>query len=406
MNLGYYLAKQLGSQSSRSISRISVWLAIFSIALGIAVMQIAISIVHGFEREITNKMLGFVSDIRIHSFLPAADEQLKPIQYPDLITALRNQPDIASLTVYAQKPTLLKSKEAMEGIVLKGVSTDWDSTFFHSCLVEGRLPHFSDSVSSKEILISKKLAQRLSLSVGTKARLYFLDEKVRARPVKIVGLYESGMEEFDLMVGIGDLRLIQQLQSWEPSQAEGIELRLTAEARMFREEWVERLNEAIPHHLKAVSITKIHPELFDWLQLQHQNVFLILILMTGVAILNMATAMIILVIERTQAIGILKALGANNQLLRNWFLWQAFFIIVRGILGGNLLSLGLLWLQQTTGFLTLDAESYFVKTVPIAWTWLSFVYINVGVLIVVTTAMLVPIWLVRKVTPVQALRIG
>jgi lipoprotein-releasing system permease protein len=295
----------------------------------------------------------------------------------------------------------------MEGVVLKGFWEDSDLVFFARHLREGRLPQLPDRGNPKEILISSLLARRLSLNVGSKARLYFLQnqQNVRARPVVITGIYETGMAEIDRDIIVGDLRIVQRIRNWEPDMVQGYDVHLNQELPPpALAVLTQELNTLLPAHWKARTIRELFPELFEWLNLQHKNVLFILILMTLAAVVNMSTAVLILILERTRMIGLLRALGATRKQINRIFLWNAFYLITLGAALGNALALGLLAIQDATGFVQMDPESYFLNVVPVAWVWDQFLFINIGVILVCTTAMTLPVLLVSRIPITRALK--
>jgi lipoprotein-releasing system permease protein len=407
MNFSRYFARRITFAGSRSFSRAAVTLAVISIALGVAVMEIALSTVAGFEKEITRKQVGFVGDVRIMTFMPEDADTLTLKHDPKLVAEIGKQmPEVSRMAPFAFTAGLLKSSESMEGIVLKGFLDTPDLAFFRENLREGKLPSLPDTGQRKQLLISRMLANKLLLKVGDKARLYFLNSasSVRARPVVITGIFETGMGEIDRDVVVCDLRMLQKIRRWAPDQVQGYDVHLSYMPQEGSDYVTAKLNGLIPHFWKARSVYELFPELFEWLNLQHQNVFFILILMTLAAVVNMSTAVIILILERTRTIGVLRAIGASRRQIRSIFLWNSFFLITIGVFLGNVIAFGLLWLQDSTGVLQMDPDSYFITKVPVAWVWESFFVVNVLVIIVCTIAMALPVWLVSRVQVTRALK--
>lgn len=385
-------------------------MAILSIALGTAIIEIAISVTSGFEKQIQAKVTGFVSDIQIKSYFAEAIDTLQPLELPanycDFL--LRSHKTISSCYPYLQRSAILKSQEYLEGIELKGVSESWDSSFIYQNLKEGKLIHFSKEQSSQEILLSKKIANRLLLSIGDKARLYFLEKgKVRVRVVKISGIYETGLLEFDQTIVFCDIRLLQKLVGWSEQQYQGIEIHLkkpnSSEERL---ELAKQINLKLGSAIKAYAADEMYQDIFQWLSLQRQHVFFILVFMIVVAIINMAGAMIILIIEKFSFIGLLKALGATHFFIQKIFLFQAFVIISLSVGLGNLLAFVLLYIQDNYKIIAMDPDAYFVKTVPIDWVWGEFLKANLLVVLVATLAMFLPTVYVAKIQPSKALKVN
>lgn len=387
-------------------ARLAMWLATMSVALGLAVMEIALSVTAGFEKEVQRKIIGFTADLQIESYMPQADDTLRMFDRHDKqITELTERfPQIESVSPYIRRQAILKSEQSLEGIELKGLAPGWNQRFFQAALKAGKLPNLPDSTYGNQILISRKIADLLNLEVNAKARLYFWEkEKVRVRPVVISGIYETGLAEFDQYIVLCDLRLLQRIMGWGERFVQGFEIHLkpayAADSVLGQE-----INRSIHYAQRAVRAQDLYPELFQWLGLQHQNVSFILILMTAVATINMAAAILVLITEQTTTIGLLKAIGAADNIIANIFLWQALQFIAKGIMIGNVLALSLLLLQEKTGLITLDQDSYFVPVAPVSWEWLKFLYLNVGVLIVCGLTMYLPIQYVKKIPPARALR--
>ncbi len=409
MNFEYFFARRITFKHQRSVSSLVVKLAVFSIALAIAVMEIALSIVQGFETEIQNKVVGFGSHIQIGNYFSMDEEEI-PVM---IDTAFMEQVDalssVVSISPYVLKWSILQTRKSEAhpaykiGLIMKGVDSTFDWTFFSSALVEGELPNFNQEKPSRDILISRKQARQLALSVGDRATLFFLDDPPRRRPVVVKGIYETGMEEFDLNIAICDMRMLQRIRRWEPEQVTGFEINLTSLETL--ETTADTINEMSIKYA-VYPITRLHPEIFDWLRLQHQNVYFILILMTIVAVINMTSVVLILIIERTRDIGILKALGLSNIRLQKMFTWNAFFLILIGVLIGNVLGLGLLAAQDYFGFIRMDQENYFVDVIPVAWVWARFFLVNLGVILVCTAFMIVPTIIIGRISPVKAIRFG
>lgn len=395
---------------TKVFKNLAIILAILSIALGTAIIEIAISVTSGFEKQIQAKVTGFVSDIQIKSYFAEAIDTLQPLELPanycDFL--LRSHKTISSCYPYLQRSAILKSQEYLEGIELKGVSESWDSSFIYQNLKEGKLIHFSKEQSSQEILLSKKIANRLLLSIGDKARLYFLEKgKVRVRVVKISGIYETGLLEFDQTIVFCDIRLLQKLVGWSEQQYQGIEIHLkkpnSSEERL---ELAKQINLKLGSAIKAYAADEMYQDIFQWLSLQRQHVFFILVFMIVVAIINMAGAMIILIIEKFSFIGLLKALGATHFFIQKIFLFQAFVIISLSVGLGNLLAFVLLYIQDNYKIIAMDPDAYFVKTVPIDWVWGEFLKANLLVVLVATLAMFLPTVYVAKIQPSKALKVN
>ncbi len=397
-----FLAKRISLQGNKSVSKLVIYLAIISIAFGIAVMEIAISVVNGFEEEIQSKLIGFASHIQLGAYLPEANSEARPLQNnADYAQQLLNKSIVKKVTPFIHLPALLKSKESIDGILIKGVDTTWNKDFFQSYIKEGRLPDLLQK-NPYEILVSRKIANALQLNAHDKAKIYFLGENTRARIVKVAGIYETGFAEFDQNIIIASIRLNQQMLKWDTTEIEGYDVFLNSphDLQKIASEW----DKDLPMEVRARPIQQLFPEIFDWIKLQHQNVGFILVLLLAIAIINMSAALIVRMVERTYMIGLLKAMGMPPLKIRLIFIYNAFLIIVVGVLTGNLLGLGLLKLQETFQFITFDPESYFVYTVPIQWAWKDFALLNLQVITICTLSMFIPTYVIQQIKPVKALK--
>ena len=403
MKFAWYLAQKFTFSANRTHTRLITALAIGSIVLAVAVMEVSVSVVSAFEEAIREKIIGFTAHAQLTNYLPQADNNIVPIVLSDSLQKQYQGKYIRSLQPFIYKTGILKSKQSIEGVQIKGVSENWDSVFFKHNLVAGRLPNLFQG-NRFEILLSKKLSKKLSVSVGDKLRLFFLEQNVRARPVIVSGIYETGLAEFDTRIAIGSIYMLQQLLNWESNQVEGVDIFLqkTEELPLYLADITQKV--AYDHQVKTVY--ERYPEIFDWLSLQHQNVQFILILMILIALINLSAALVVLILERTSVIGLLRSMGATLMQLYQLFLDQAFWLICIGIGLGNVLGLGLLWIQEKTGIVTVDPDSYFVKVIPISWQWTDFGLINLGTLAICLIAMLIPVTLVSRIQASEAMRIG
>jgi lipoprotein-releasing system permease protein len=392
-------------QSQRAVSGLVVVLSVLTIALGVAVMEVSISLATGFKTEIQEKVVGFGSHIQIGYYLANLDYSQKPIDNGpenDFVKPVQGLPGVQSVSPYVAKTSMLKSEETLEGVLLKGVDSTYDWRYFEEVLVAGRLPELNQPKEVREILISQKLADVLMLEVEDDARVYFFQDPPRVRKVEVVGIYETGMEEFDKVTVFCDMRMLQRIMKWEENEVAGYEVRLDDVETLDAQK--AAINDLLPYDLNATTIIELYPDIFDWLDLQQQNVLFILVLMIIIAIINMTSVILILILERTRTIGLLKSMGLPNPSVMGIFLVYAFFLILVGVILGNLLGLGLIFSQDTWEWVSLNEENYFVKVVPVQWAWLEFLLINVGVVIICTLFMIFPTLAVLNITPVKALR--
>lgn len=397
-----FLAKRISFQGNKAVSKLVLYLAVLSIAFGIAVMEISIAVVNGFEEEIQNKLMGFSSPIQLGAYLPEANSETRPLQNnADYAQKLLKYPQVKKIAPFIYLPALLKSQQSIDGIVIKGVDSAWNKEFFSNYIKEGRLPNLLKK-NPYEILISRKIANALQLKINDKAKMYFLGENTRARLTQIVGIYETGLAEFDQNIVIASITLNQQMLKWDSTEIEGYDVFLhnTQNLPELAQEW----DKDLPMDVRARPIQQLFPEIFDWIKLQHQNVTFILILLLSISIINMSAALIVRIVERTYMIGLLKAMGMKPLKIRLIFIYNAFFIILLGVILGNGLGLSLLKLQETFQWITFDPESYFVYTVPIQWAWKDFFILNIVVITICTFSMFLPTWVIQQIKPVKALK--
>lgn len=402
MNFPWFVASRISLRSGRSVSRLVVILAVVSITLGIAVMEIALGVVNGFEREIRDKLIGFGSHIRIVPYGQSENGSGLIQVNPNQIGELESIPGVSSVAPVIQGYALLQSEETLEGISLKGVEKNYDFRFFKHALREGHIPTQAGSEGPVEILISRKQADKLRLQTGDKARLYFLLDKPRIRPVRISGIYETGLAEFDALTVVCPAGFLRKIYDIPEGQALHMEIKVQDFDNL--ESVVEQTRALTTYDQMAYSIRELYPEMFAWLGLQHQNVLFILGLMILIAIINMSSVMLILILERTRMIGLLKALGARQNILRNIFLWNGSILIGTGLVLGNLLGLGLLALQSATGWMKLDQESYFLSEVPVEFVWSSFLTANLGLILICLIFLMLPARMIASIRITEALR--
>jgi len=310
---------------------------------------------------------------------------------------------IADVMPYASKPGILKSKTEIEGIVLKGVDKTYDWSFFKDNLVSGKLPNLADSIQGKkQLLVSQYLADRLKLKVGDKAFIYFVQEPLRVRDFVVCGIYSFGVDEIDKTYVVGDMSIISRINNWNANNIGGYEIRVRNFDQLKPAE--DKVDDVLPNYLKSYSLIENYPSIFAWLDLLDGNTNVVLVLMIIVAVINMVSALMIMILERTTMIGILKAVGATNWLIQEVFLYNAFYLICLGMLLGNCFGIGLGVLQEKTHLLRLDAASYYMNFVPIQFKWTDLLFVNVGTFAICLLVMIIPSTLVSKITPVKAIQ--
>jgi len=433
MNLEYFIAKKVAEANKQSFSRMIIRIAIAAIALCLAVMIGATAMISGFKKEISDKIFGFNGHIQITALgqnIGNVTLESEPIDkdqrfYPDLADIEQlNYPakrellgfqlpgdyeattkgGIKHIQVYALKPGIIKTKNAIEGIVLKGVGEDFDRKFIEQFLQAGELLNLDAEKAERGIMISQQTADRLDVEVGKSFNVYFVQgDKQIPRKLKVKGIYKTGLVDFDKAFAIVDIRFLQQLNKWEPNQIGGFEIFLDdLDDLEIITEYVYL--EELPSNLKGENIKKIHASLFGWLDFQDINEVVILGMMIAVCVINMVTALLILIIERTNMIGILKAIGAKDWTIRKIFLYHAAYIITLGLIWGNLIGIGFCLLEDYFHFIKLSEENYYLSYAPINLQFGTIAALNIGTLILTVTFLIIPTYLITKISPVKAIR--
>jgi lipoprotein-releasing system permease protein len=393
-------------RSKSSKSGLIINIAIAAVAISIAVMLISVAVVKGYQLQITNKITGFSNDIQITRLDFNNSFETNPI-YRD--SALEHfvikDTRIKFIQPFAIKAGIIKTADEFEGIVLKGIITGFHWEFIKNHIEEGEVFDMNDSATSNSIVISSTTARKLKLKTGENLIIYFVQDEgslPRARKFIITGIYNTGFSDLDAMYGIIDLRHIQRLNKWNNQQVSGYEVSLQQYKDL--DAVSTELLSAVPYHLQVKPITEIYPQLFDWLGLLDLNVVVIIILMVVVACINMSTALLILIVERSNMIGMLKAMGSRNKLVQRIFLIMAGRLIIRGMLIGNLAGLSICITQYYLGWIRLDQDAYFLDRVPIFFTWMDVSVINAGAFALCLIVMLLPVKFVTRINPVKSIR--
>jgi lipoprotein-releasing system permease protein len=403
MNTELFIAKRLIAKSKSRFSRPIIRIASLAISLSLAVMIIATAVVTGFQQEIRDKVIGFGSHIQVtHLSDDDSYDSKKLSDVHSIKESIASIDGIAHFQVFANKAGIIKTKEEIQGVVLKGVGSDFKADFFEKHLVQGSVPTYNDSITSKSVLISKSMAEQLKLGLDDKLHMYFVQQPPRVRQFKVGGIYETGLAELDELMVLADIKHIQKLNDWNSNEVGGLEVSI--ENFDDLEVLTEEVYRTIGFDLNAQDIMSLHPQLFDWLALQDINVQVIIILMVLVAAINMITALLILILERTKLIGLLKALGANNWSIRKIFLYNGAHLILKGMLWGNLVGIGLAIVQQQFQWVQLDPETYYMSFVPIQLSLLHLFLLNVGTLICCWSMLIFPSYMISKITPVKSIR--
>lgn len=412
MSLSLFIARRIYRESDggKQVSRPAVLIAMAGIAIGLAVMIISVAVVIGFKNEVRDKVIGIGSHIQITNLDAVGSYETHPIVVGDsMLAALADYPDVGHVQRYSTKPGMIKTEDAFQGMVLKGVGPEFDPQFMKEHLLEGEIPVFSDSVSTNKVLISKALATKMKLKLGDKIYTYFIQDDVRARRLTIVGIYQTNFSEYDNLFLLTDLNMVNRLNGWQPQQVSGVELQVRDYDRLEDITYgiaVDTDNQKDPLGgvYYARNIEQLNPQIFAWLGLLDLNVWVILFLMIGVAGFTMISGLLIIIIERTNMIGILKALGANNFTIRKTFLWFSVFLIGKGMIWGNVIGLGFCFLQSQFGLFRLDPETYYVNAVPVSFNVLLFLLINIGTLSAALLMLIGPSFLITKINPASSMR--
>ncbi len=373
-------------------------------------MIVAISILTGFKKEIREKVVGFGSHIQITNFDSNNSFETTPVSDTQaFIPKIRKIPGISHLQVFATKAGIIKTDEDIQGVVLKGIGPDYDWSYFRSCMVDGSVFTVSDTTIGNNVIISKKISDMLNLKKGDSFTMHFIQDPPRVRKFTISGIYETSLEEFDQIYVFCDIGHIKRLNGWDDDMVSGFEVFIDDFDKL--DDITNTVRDAVGYKLteeetkfKVTSIRTKYPQIFDWLNFQDVNVIIIIVLMLVVAGFNMVSGLLILILEKTNMIGILKALGSEDASIRRVFLYQAAYLIGKGLFWGNLIGLGLAFLQLKTGIITLDPSSYYIKTVPVNINLLHILFLNAGTMAAIIIMLIVPSQLISRITPVKAIR--
>jgi lipoprotein-releasing system permease protein len=409
LNLEYFIAKRLitARNFKSSISAPIIKIAISAIAIGIIMMLVSVATGIGLQQKIREKVSAFNGQVIISNYDNNNSEvTLVPISkkqdfYPDF----KSVPEVSHIQAIASKAGIIRTENAFEGIIFKGVGSDYDWNNIKEYLVEGKLLDFSKSLN-EEVIISRFLANRLNLKVGDKFNTFFIKEEQgkmpNSRRFKITGIFNSGFQDFDATYIIGDIRHIQRINKWNPDQVGAFEVFVKDFSNI--KTTGNQIYEQTSSDLDTKTIIEKYSYIFDWLQLFDFNIIVILAVMILVATINMVVALLVLILERTQMIGILKALGANNWTVRKIFLYNAFYLIMRGLFWGNLIGISLLLIQQQFGVIQLNPENYYVNQAPVYINWVYVVLLNLLTITVCFLVLLIPSYIITKISPVKAIR--
>jgi lipoprotein-releasing system permease protein len=404
-----FIAKRIAFNRQRSFSRFIIRISVAATAISVMVMIISLSLANGFKETVSNKVFSFIGHIRVLEKEPdkSVISEETPIQrQEDAIADIRKHPQVQRVHAFTTRYAILKTTEEIEGLLVKGFGTDYDTGHLAPFLLRGRAVRLNDSSYSREILLSASTADRLKLDLNDRVLIYFIrpDGSLRPDRLTIVGIYKTGIEEYDRSFAIGDMKLIQRLNEWAPDEVSGYEIFLRDYRSIDRVAQELYDTDSFPVTWNTVSARTISPNIFDWLNLQDKNTLVLMVIIAVVAFINLITCFLILVLERVRMIGVLKSLGATNWTVQSVFLRHAALIALTGILIGTLLALAFLWTQQATGFIRLREEAYYVSEAAVRIVPWQVLAICGGTLSVCFLILLIPSLLVRKIQPVRAVQ--
>lgn len=412
MNLEYFIARRLDRPCDGSRPGVMVRIAVVAVAVSVAVMILALAVIMGFKREITGKVVGFMAHAEVADVRSLRSLESQPIRRGGEVERLiRSVGGFSTLSPYAVRGAIVRTDAGMQGVMLKGVDSLYDWTFFAGHLVDGALPRVGDSLRTKDVLLGRAVADELALAVGDRVEMLFVEpgEAPRRDRFRVSGVYDSGMSEMDRQVAMTDLRNIQRLSGWDADEISGYEVRIADFGAV--DAFTRRLARALLYdespatrNVTAVSVRDRYPHVFDWLKAHDVNAAVIIVIMTVVALFNMTSALLILVLERTRMIGLLKAMGMSDGALQRLFLYRALRIIVRGLLWGNLAGLGLVAVQRVFHVVRLDAAGYLLSEVPVAFGWGWWIALNLGVAATILLLLTVPAYMVSYIRPDESIR--
>ncbi|MEP7263908.1 MAG: FtsX-like permease family protein [Bacteroidota bacterium] len=406
MNTQLFVAKKIikGTDGKSMFSQPVIRLAIASMSLGVAVMLVTIMIVTGFKEQITQKVSGFAAHIQLSSFSDGENlDESSFSKNQSFLPEIKKLPDVKHVQVYARKAGILKTKDEFEGVVLKGIGDDYDFTYLNSHLQSGKIPTLKKEVITNDILISQNLSSKLQLKTGDSFLVYFLENSKKVRKFTVCGIYNTGLaEEFDNIYLFCDIRVIQKLNNWSENDIAGYEIYTTDFKNV--DQTATSIYNLTGYNFNCKSIKDIYPQIFNWLELQNINVMIIICLMMLVAGINMIATLLIIILDNTLSIGLLKALGATSGFIRKVYLRVSIYIVARGLLIGNLIGISLCFLQYYFEIIKLPQESYYVSSVPVSFNLWSIVLVNLTTCVICFLMLVIPSGIISKVSPVKVLQ--
>ena len=412
MNFPLFIARKIyaDNDDKKKVSQPAIRIATIGVAIGLAVMIISVSVVLGFKHTIRDKVVGFGSHITVGDYVSMQSAEQYPVVMDDsMMNVLRKIDGVKHVQRYAMTQGILKTDSDFLGIAIKGVGPEFDPTFIRQNMIAGELPKFSDEKGQQKIVISQLMADKLKLKSGERIFAYFIkNNDVRVRRFTIAGIYQTNLTKFDESICLTDLYTARKLNGWEDDQYSGAELTVSDFNQLddIAERVARKVNKSIDKYgatYSSLTVQELNPNIFSWLDLLDLNVWIILALMIAVAGVTMISGLLIIILERTQMIGILKALGAKNRTIRHTFLWFAAFIIGRGLIIGNILGIGITLLQRYTGLVKLDPQTYYVSTVPVEFNIPLILLLNIATLLISVFVLIAPSFLISHIHPAKSM---
>jgi lipoprotein-releasing system permease protein len=401
LNLEFFISRRIAIKSERTFSKLIVRIAIAGVMLSLAVMILAVAIIKGFKTEIQDKVRGFIGDVQIYRYdLNGSFEKSPFVPNDTTLSYLNSNTNLQSFAPFATKPCIVSANGEVEGINFKGIDKSYDWTFINKHLISGKIIDFSDS--KDQILLSDYTAKRLNLKVGDRFLVHFVQNPPKRRKLTLVGIYSVGIENIDKSFAIGDLNLLRSVNNWEANQMGGIEVRVKDFARL--DTVANAIYNNLELKLRSRSVKESTPEIFEWLSLLDVNTQVLLVLMMIVGVINMVTALLIMILERTNMIGLLKAMGAANTIVMKIFLYNAFYLVLIGLFLGNVLGLGLAALQHYTHIFKLEQSNYYLAFVPVEVHFLDVLLLNIATVVICLLVLVIPSMLVGRISPLKAIR--
>ncbi len=410
LNVPVFIAKRIAFNSQPSFSRFIIRLAVIATAVSVAAMIITLAFVNGFQETVSQKVFSFWGHVRLQQYEPnkALVAEESPLKKNDtIINALKKLPGIETIQAFATKSAVLQQQSNIEGILFKGVEKTYNFAHLKKFLLEGHWPSFRNSLYSRDIAVSKQIADQLQIKPEDTIKIHFIDAaggKSSFRRLRVSGIYKTGIEEYDNLFAIGDLRLIQRLNNWQREEIGGYEIFLLDYKMMDNVNQIILNSDLIPQNWISKTVREVYPNIFDWLSIQDVNRDVIFIVMAVVAIINLVTCLLILVLERTRMVGILKAIGSDDATIQKIFLFNATYITLIGAGVGFIFGVGLCLLQQHTGFITLDESAYYVSVAPVKLIWWQVAVVCAGTVAVCFLSLILPTLLVKSLQPVKAIQ--